>query len=58
MKEEDPFVPYAMEEVNVMLDETETNSYADMDKEFYMPKEAYELIMRDIKAIYEMKHAV
>lgn len=47
-----------MEEVEVMLDETEINSYDDMDKEFYTPEEAYELIMRDIRAIYEMKDAV
>ena len=58
MKEEDTFVPYTMEEVDGMLDETETNSYTDMDKEFYTPEEAYELIMRDVKAIYEMEHAV
>lgn len=58
MKEEDTLVPYTMEEVEVMLDETEINSYDDMDKEFYTPEEAYELIMRDIRAIYEMKDAV
>lgn len=58
MKEEDTLVPYTMEEVEVMLDETEINSYDDMDKEFYTPEEVYELIMRDIRAIYEMKDAV
>ena len=47
-----------MEEVEFMLDETEINSYDDMDKEFYTPEEVYELIMRDIRAIYEMKDAV
>ena len=27
--------------------------FADMDKELYTPEEAYELTMKDIKAIYE-----
>ena len=27
--------------------------FADMDKNLYMPEEAYELTMKDIKAIYE-----
>ena len=27
--------------------------FADMDKEVYSPEEAYELTMKDIKAIYE-----
>ena len=27
--------------------------FADMDKEFYTPEEAYEMTMKDIKAIYE-----
>ena len=27
--------------------------FADMDKELYTPEEAYELTMRDIKAIYD-----
>lgn|GEM_PF-5868230 len=58
LKEEDTLVPYTMEEVEVMLDETEINSYDGMDKEFYTPEEAYELIMRDIRAIYEMKDSV
>ena len=30
----------------------------DMDKEFYTPEEAYELVMKDIKAIYDQKDAV
>lgn len=58
MKEEDTLVPYTMEEVEVVLDEMGINSYDDMDKEFYTPEEVYELIMRDIRAIYEMKDAV
>ena len=44
-----------MEEVEVMLDETEINSYDDMDKEFYTPEEVYELIMRDIMAMAMLK---
>ena len=55
MKEEDSLVPYTMEEVEVMLDETEINSYDDMDKEFYTPEEVYELIMRDIRAMAMIK---
>ena len=27
--------------------------FADMDKELYTPEEAYELTMKDIKAIYD-----
>ena len=55
MKEEDTLIPYTMEEVEVMLDETEINSYDDMDKEFYTPEEVYELIMRDIRAMAMIK---
>lgn len=55
MKEEDSLAPYTMEEVEVMLDETEINSYDDMDKEFYTPEEVYELIMRDIRAMAMLK---
>lgn len=55
MKEEDTLVPYTMEEVEVMLDEMEINSYDDMDKEFYTPEEVYELIMRDIRAMAMIK---
>ncbi len=55
MKEEDSLVPYTMEEVEVMLDETEINSYDDMDKEFYTPEEVYELIMRDIRVMAMIK---
>lgn len=32
--------------------------FADMDKELYTPEEAYELTMKDIKAIYDAKDAV
>ncbi|MBR6178949.1 MAG: hypothetical protein IKQ70_13880 [Bacteroidales bacterium] len=29
-----------------------------LDKEFYSPEEAYELVMKDVKAIYNLKDAV
>jgi hypothetical protein len=29
-----------------------------LDKEFYTPEEAYELVMRDVKAVYDLKDAV
>ncbi|MBQ2209409.1 MAG: hypothetical protein II404_05540 [Prevotella sp.] len=32
--------------------------FADMDKELYTPEEAYELTMKDIKAIYDEKDAI
>ena len=32
--------------------------FFDMDKELYTPEEAYELTMKDIKAIYGEEHAV
>ena len=32
--------------------------FADMDKELYTPEEAYELTMKDIKAIYDGKEAL
>ena len=32
--------------------------FPDMDKELYTPEEAYELTMKDIKAIYARKDAV
>ena len=40
-----------------MLDEP-AEEFSDMDKEFYTPEEAYELVMKDIKAIYDQKDAV
>ena len=41
-----------------MLDEAAEEEFSDMDKEFYTPEEAYELVMKDIKAIYDQKDAV
>ena len=32
--------------------------FPDMDKELYSPEEAYELTMKDIKAIYDGKDAI
>lgn len=32
--------------------------FPDMDKELYTPEEAYELTMKDIKAIYDEKDAI
>ena len=32
--------------------------FPDMDKELYTPEEAYELTMKDIKAIYDNEYAV
>ena len=31
---------------------------SDMDKDLYTPEEAYELTMKDIKAIYDKEYAV
>ena len=61
--------PYTMEEVNAMLDEAEaafdagdhlTNEevFRELDKEFYTPEEAYDLVMSDIKPIYGIRDAV
>ena len=33
-------------------------AFADMDKELYTAEEAYEMTMKDIKAIYDEKDAV
>ena len=41
-----------------MLDEPVEEEFSDMDKEFYTAEEAYELVMKDIKAIYDQKDAV
>jgi hypothetical protein len=32
--------------------------FSDMDKELYTPEEAYELTMKDVKAIYAKEYAV
>ncbi len=40
--------------VDIPLDE----DFPDMDKELYTPEEAYELTMKDIKAICDRKDAI
>ena len=32
--------------------------FPDMKKEFYTPEETYELVMKDVRAIYDVKDAV
>ena len=41
-----------------LVDAFEEEEFPDMDKELYSPEEAYEMTMKDIKAIYENKDAV
>ena len=48
---------YYMEMVKDM-DDTPRLDFPDMDKELYTPEEAYELTMKDIKAIYGKEYAV
>ena len=36
----------------------EEEEFPDMDKELYTPEEAYEMTMKDIKAIYDEKDAI
>lgn len=38
-----------------LFDMPTEEDFADMDKEFYTPEEAYELTMKDIKAVYDEK---
>ncbi len=40
-------------QTNTMIDMPLDEEFPDMDKELYTPEEAYELTMKDIKAIYE-----
>ena len=40
-------------QTNTMIDMSLDEEFPDMDKELYTPEEAYELTMKDIKAIYE-----
>ena len=41
-----------------LFDMPAEEEFPDMDKELYTPEEAYELTMKDIKAIYDAKDAV
>ena len=40
-------------QTNTLIDIPLDEEFSDMDKELYTPEEAYELTMKDIKAIYE-----
>ena len=40
-------------QTNTFIDMPLDEEFPDMDKELYTPEEAYELTMKDIKAIYE-----
>lgn len=48
-----------------IIDYTDKSLYEDngfgqqpLDKEFYTPEEAYELVMSDVKSVYDLKDAV
>ena len=41
-----------------LVDASEEEEFPDMDKEFYSPEEAYEMTMKDIKAIYDHRDAI
>ena len=41
-----------------LFDMPDEEEFPDIDKELYTPEEAYELTMKDIKAIYDAKDAV
>jgi len=45
-------------QTRTVFDMSFDEDFADMDKELYTPEEAYELTMKDIKAIYDEKDAV
>ena len=41
-----------------LFDAPSDEEFPDMDMELYTPEEAYELTMKDIKAIYDKEYAV
>ena len=41
-----------------LVDVWEEEEFPDMDKELYLPEDAYEMTMKDMKAIYDKKDAV
>ena len=41
-----------------LIDAPYDKDFSDMDKELYTPEEAYEMTMKDIKAIYDTEDAV
>lgn len=45
-------------QTTALFDMPNEEEFSDMDKELYTPEEAYELTMKDIKAIYDVKDAV
>ena len=45
-------------QTNTIFDMPLEEEFTDMDKELYTAEEAYELTMKDIKAIYDEKDAV
>ncbi len=40
------------------LYEGKSHEQLPLDKEFYTPEEAYELVMSDVKSIYDLKDAI
>jgi len=54
-----------MTETNIDIDTTDQSLYEDndclqqsLDKDFYTPEEAYELVMSDVKSVYDLKDAI
>ena len=45
-------------QTSALFDMPLDEEFPDMDKELYTPEEAYELTMKDIKAIYDGKDAI
>ena len=41
-----------------LVDASDEEEFSDMDKELYTPEEAYDMTMKDIKAIYDTKDAI
>ena len=45
-------------QTRILADSFEEEEFPDMDKELYSPEEAYEMTMKDVKAIYDNKDAI
>jgi len=45
-------------QTKALFDMPGEEEFPDMDKELYTPEEAYEMTMKDIKAIYDEKDAI
>ena len=41
-----------------LVNASDEEEFSDMDKELYTPEEAYDMTMKDIKAIYDTKDAI